>query len=335
MPRPVPLISDVLFSNMEHCLFGPQGVSKTFLALDWALHIAHGKRWFDKNVQPGRVVYVCGEGGGRVLADRLDAWHAHNNASEAATEERLRITEFPVPLLVGEAVDDLLALVNGYGDVSLVIIDTLSANFGPGDENAQADMGRFCAAARRIRLETDAGIIVVHHTGHGDKTRPQGANRIRRDFDIELRVDADDTDDGLYGLMGGGRLKNRNGKGCGLLAYRLKSVALDSDDFGQMVESAVVVPTADTPMFVGQKASPASGRGKNQRRVIEALTRVAEQSGQSLDSPDGVFLSEIELEAARKKSGLVRKRWSEVLRGFESSGVVRPSDLGIQWYPSR
>ena len=57
--------------------------------------------------------------------------------------------------------------------MALVIIDTLSANFRPGNEN-----------------------------DHADRKRPQGANRIRRDFDIELRVEVDGSDDDeLFGLV--------------------------------------------------------------------------------------------------------------------------------------
>jgi hypothetical protein len=334
MPRPVPLISDVLYSNMEHVLFGPQGTSKTFLLLDWFLHIVHGQRWQDKNVQTGNVVYVCGEGGGRVLADRLAVWHKHNNLDKTLTDERFRITEFPVPLLQDEAVEELLALVHDWGNVLAIGIDTLSANFGPGDENSQADMGRFCAAVRRIRLETHAGTIVVHHTGHVDKTRPQGANRIRRDFDIELRVDADSSDEHLYGLLGGGRLKNRNGKGCGLIPYRLKTVRLDDDGgFGEAVESAVVVPTMDTPQFEGQRDAPAKGRGKNQYKVIDALTYMAEKTGQRLDDEDGVHLTAFDMDDAFKFSKMTRKRWNEVLRNFHKQGITRPAVDGIKWYP--
>ena len=335
MPRPIPLISDVLFSNTEHCLFGPQGTSKTFISLDWALHIVHGRRWFDKNVQSGRVVYVCGEGGGKVLGDRLDAWLKHHGVTDnTAVEDRLRITEFPVPLLEVDAVDDLLRLIRDDGDAVLIIIDTLSANFGAGNENDQADMGRFCGAARRIRLETKAGVVVVHHTGHADRTRPQGANRIRRDFDIELRVDVDGSDDELFGLMGGGRLKNRNGKGCGLIPYRLNTVQLDDDGgYGETVTSAVVIPTTDAPHFDGQHVAPASGRGRNQRKVVDALTRMAEKSGQSLTSDDGVHISSFELAAARKQSGMPKKRWNEVLRNFANQGITQPALGGIKWYP--
>lgn len=337
MPRPVPLINGVLYSDTEHCLFGAQGTSKTFLVLDWALHIVHGHLWNDRPVQPGRVVYVCGEGGGRVLADRMVAWlKYHGIENSDVVDERLRITEFPVPLLDTVAVDDLLQLVKDYGDVLLVIIDTLSANFGAGNENDQGDMGRFCGAARRIRLATKAGIIVVHHTGHVDKSRPQGANRIRRDFDVELRVDADDNDDTLFGLMGGGKLKNRNGVGCGLIAYRLESIQIEDDDgFGQTVSSLVVVPTQDTPSFVGQKSAPATGRGRNQGKVIDALTWAAEKSGQSIDGPDGVILSTFELAAARKQSGLLRKRWNEVLKNFEATGIIKPTVGGMKWFPSK
>ena len=44
-------------------IYGPSGSFKSFLALDWACHIATGKDWDGHKVKQGAVLYVAGEGG--------------------------------------------------------------------------------------------------------------------------------------------------------------------------------------------------------------------------------------------------------------------------------
>ena len=331
MPRPKPLISGVLYSNMEHVLFGPQGVTKTFIAIDWALHMAYQRPWFGIPVEHGKTVYVCGEGGGRLFADRLDAWLTyHEIGDESAALECVRVTEYPVPLLDVAAVDELLANAD---DADFFVIDSLAANFGGGDENSQADMGLFCNAMRRIRLQTSAGVMVVHHTGHADKTRPQGANILRRSVDIELRVDRDTNDSDLFGLLGGGDLKSRHGKGCGLKPYRLKSVGLeDTDSLGQQVASAVIVPTQDTPEFEGQRAATKS-LGKHQRHAVEILKQIADASGQDPGDPEGVYVSSADWVAACNKAGLPKQRRCDVRRSFLRNNWIQESVGGFKWFP--
>lgn len=333
MPRPEPLIQDVLFSNMEHVIFGPQGSTKTYIIIDQSLHIAVGRRWMGKQVESGRVIYVCGEGGGRVLADRVDAWMKyHEIGDDSAVIENFLITEYPVAMLDGESVMELLSMIEEAGGADLIVIDTLAANFGGGDENSQSDMSRFCGAIRELRLKTKAGVVVVHHTGHADKTRPQGANILRRNPDIELRVDRDVTDDSLFGLMGGGDLKSRHGKGCGLIPYRLKSVSLDDcDRFGKRVSSAVVVPTQDTPTFVGQ--TPGSAKlGANQSAVIQVLRDIARDTGQDEHDPEGVYIASDRFLQGYRAAGLNKGQAYRVRKTFAERGWIVESTGGFKWF---
>lgn len=336
MPRPKPLIQDVLYSNMEHNVFGPQGVTKTFLVIDWALHIAYQKRWMAKRVERGRTLIICGEGGGRMLADRIDAWLAYHEVSDdKAAQDMLRITELPVQMLDAEQVDEILDLIGESGPFDLIAIDTLAANFGPGDENTQADMSRFCDAMRRVRLTTGAGVLVVHHTGHADKTRPQGANNLRRNIDIELRLDRDSTDETLYGLVGGGDLKSRHGVGAGLIPYRLKSVETgERDAYGDPITSCVIVATQDIPAFENQRATT-SGLGKNQRTVLEILRKIAATNGLDLNDPEGVYISSAEFQVGYKTAKLSKQSAYDVRKGFLKRGWIVEATGGFLWFPTQ
>jgi hypothetical protein len=265
----------------------------------------------------------------------MDGWLDHNEISDdTAAIELVRISEFPVPLLADDEVGWLLDLIDRNGGADFIVIDTLAANFGGGDENAQADMARFCNAMRRIRLTTRAGVMVVHHTGHQDRTRPQGANILRRNVDIELRVDRDAEDPDLFGLMGGGELKSRHGKGCGLIPYRLQTVRLrGTDALGMPIDSATIIPTQDIPNFDGQRASTAR-LGKQQAKVVAILRRIAKESGADMNDRDGIFISSLELKTACDREKLDRRRQSEIRSTFRERGWIKESAGGFLWFPT-
>jgi hypothetical protein len=68
----------------------------------------------------------------------------------------------------------------------VIVIDTLARCFD-GDENQQADMGRFVAGVDRLRKEFDATVIVVHHT-RLDGDRERGNTAFRGAADAMLSV---------------------------------------------------------------------------------------------------------------------------------------------------
>jgi hypothetical protein len=326
-PPAKPVVEGVFYANQEHVVFGPQGSAKTQIVLDAALHVVHHKEWMGRGVTPGAVVYVCGEGGGKPLANRIEAWlQFHEIEDHQIVDDLLKVTEQPVYLLENGDVSELLRLV-GDEPVVLIIIDTLSANFGKGDENSPADMSAFCNAVRRIRLATGAGVVVIHHTGHHDTTRPQGSNKIRRDFDIELLVDRDANDERLFGLIGGGNLKSRNTSPTDMIAYRLENVTLpELDHFGNHYTSIVAVPTDEAPSF-SPTASQTQRFGKNQVKVLKSLRCHA------ADAKDGdeVLISSADWVDVYKDAGLNKHQAKRVKDAFIEKGVFQFAVGGQKW----
>ena len=83
------------------------------------------------------------------------------------------------------------------------MLDTLARTMS-GDENAQQDMNRYVAACDRIREETGATELVVHHVGKDAKRGSRGSTvlpgAIEAEFTITktnaghvMRVTEDDT----------------------------------------------------------------------------------------------------------------------------------------------
>ena len=331
-PMPKPIIDGLLYSNQEHVVFGPQGGSKTAVMLDLALHCVNGKQWLGRETSSGKIIYVCGEGGGKVLANRIDAWVKYHGIEDISLiDDLLRVTEFPVHMLDGESVDEFVDMLRQEGDALLIIVDTLSANFGSGDENSVSDMGKFLNAIRAIRLQTDAGVCVVHHTGHHDQSRPQGSNKIRRDVDIELLVNRDIKDENLFGILGGGTLKNRNGPGCGMIAYRLHEVTLDErDHFGNPLSSIVVVSTDDEPKFEPTKAQR-RGRGKNQVAVLKALRVWA--TAKEYDLGSEILVTPADWTEVYKAARIPKQRANDVKTSLTEAGIFRFAVGGFVWEP--
>ncbi len=244
MPRPEALIHGVLYSNQEHLLFGPQGTFKTFLVLDWMLCIVTGKKWHSRVAKQAPVLYICGEGGGRVFADRIMAW-CQKHGEPTPQAELFAITETPLMMDDPEVLETIKARALIMG-AKLIVIDTLLANFS-GDENAAEDMSAFSKAVRVLRMATGAAVLVVHHTGHVATDRPQGSNAIRRNIDIELRLEKDGNDSMLARVVGGGELKSKNTPPLGHEAFRASVIELDGqrDPDGVQVTTLVLDPSED------------------------------------------------------------------------------------------
>src|SRR5262249_48369835 len=72
----------------------------------------------------------------------------------------------PLQLLVDSEVSDFLVALRGLPDKPvLIVFDTLARCFVGGEENTARDMGRLIANVDRIRVETGATVLLVHHTG--------------------------------------------------------------------------------------------------------------------------------------------------------------------------
>ncbi len=79
--------------------------------------------------------------------------------------------------------------------VGLVIVDTYSTNLGDGEEQSNSDAAVVLNNVRAA-CGSDRGAILVHHVGHGDKSRERGAYRLRANADRRFMVQRDDGNRG-------------------------------------------------------------------------------------------------------------------------------------------
>lgn len=171
--------------------FGSSGTFKSFIALDHALHVAHGMEWMGRKTTPGQVVYVAAEGGAGI-ARRVQAWHQQHGREQA---KNFHVCITPLILSLSEHVEALSSAIGQLTETpKLVVIDTLSQTFH-GDENSATDMAAYLRMLNAsIRSRFLCTVIVIHHTGHAAAERPRGSSAILANVDFMLGIYRTDPD---------------------------------------------------------------------------------------------------------------------------------------------
>lgn len=156
-------------------LYGLSGSYKTFLALDWALCLAHGiaGQWGaapEKHV----VLFLAGESSYALRQERADAWCEHHGLKP---EDAEFIIVPGVPAYHDkegwqEIREGLLGL---KAQPSLIVLDTLSRAMTGLDENSNDDgklMMKFC---EELAQHYGAFVLAVGHTGKDQAKGLRGA----------------------------------------------------------------------------------------------------------------------------------------------------------------
>lgn len=190
LPRPAPLIEGVLNLDSDSWLIGASGSGKSFVAIDWACHVATGKPWNDRPVRQGVVLYVAAEGAAGI-AQRIEAWESRHGP----VGDELMILPLPVQAVrvAGGGVAmtpewrELIELAAEDRPV-LVVLDT-QARLSVGlNENDNGQMGQWIAAVSALREACGACVLVVHHTGRGGGDA-RGASAIDAAQDMEWKIE--------------------------------------------------------------------------------------------------------------------------------------------------
>lgn len=148
-------------------IYGAPGSKKSFLALDMALHIAHGlPSWHGDTIKPrtGHVVYIAGEGASG-LKHRVAAWKRGRFLPEGARAKFTLIRQ-SMNFMRPEDVQKLHRSIRKQAPngVDLVIVDTVSQMLPGADENLQKDMTLYMQACKALRDTHSCCVVGVHHS---------------------------------------------------------------------------------------------------------------------------------------------------------------------------
>lgn len=193
IPKPKPLIEDVLDVATVSMVAGKFGTYKTFLALSWAAHVASGRAWAGHSVPTAvPVIYVYAEGvyGAR---SRVQGW---KEGFGQLADGSLFIVPRAVPINSPEAMTLLDEKIKELG-AGLVVFDTLS-RCAPGvDHDKQKEMGPVINRAIGVRDDHGCSVVLVHHTGHaGERARGSSVNEDDIDSSFVIKLEGDEEDRG-------------------------------------------------------------------------------------------------------------------------------------------
>ena len=189
-PPPTFMIADYIIEKSFAVMYGAPASYKSFLAIDWALSIAHGADWNGRPTQQGVVVYLAMEGQSGIT-NRAEAWHRDRKLSNegvpfyAVTNPiSMADAEATDVALLSQAVKDLLGDVNP----SLFVVDTLARSFGGADENSATDMGIFVRNCDILREQFDCSVLAVHHSGKDVEKGLRGSSALLGAVDTSIAL---------------------------------------------------------------------------------------------------------------------------------------------------
>lgn len=329
---PAWLARHYLEANALSVLFGEPGAGKSFLALDLGLSIATGTTWHGNRVKQTPVVYLCGEGWGG-LQRRMHAWRDWHQVDWRAAP--FALTKRAIPLGNKQAAEalkrDVDAIIERLGDApGLFIVDTLARNFGAGDENSTKDMSLFIDHVGAYLMEAyKAGVMLVHHTGHGDKQRARGSSSLKGAVDAEYFVTKGEG--GFVELSG---LKMKDAILPQTLYFSMRVVDLNiRDEDGEAITSVVPVPTG-TPGETSARPLPSRERAPAQGQILDLLRELYARNKANLQAggfdPAGarVPLDDWRNEAISRRVVMNRQRFHTLKTALIEQGQVLV-ELGI------
>lgn len=306
------LVKHVIPMESIGVLFGGSGTFKSFIAIDLAMHVAHGLNWLGHKTQKGTVLIIAAEGGSG-LWKRVVAWHRTH---------RLKYTDaavyvLPVGLDLLTDAGRVAEAVAGLGiKPDLVIVDTLSQTFG-GEENSASDVAAYLRELGLwFRQSWLAAVLVVHHTGHQATERPRGSSVIRSNVDFMFGAFRDEKE--MLATVEG--VKQKDGDLLKPTGFAMKVVELAVDEDGDPITSLVASGVTDSAEVLDvMQHEAARGRGGRNHLFLDlALNGIEEKKLRA------VFFEAIDGDSEAKRQAYSRaRRWALAAGVIEiSQGVV-------------
>lgn len=291
-------------------LYGGSGTFKSFIAVDCALHVAHGLPWLGKRTKQGSVVYIAAEGGAG-LWPRIVAWHR---------ARRLQWSD--VPLHVVPAALDLTAdawrvveKAQAKGVTpSLVVVDTLSQTYNGEENSANEVAAYFRELGTRFRELWGCAVLILHHTGHNATERPRGSSAMRANLDFMLGVHRDEKE--MLATLS--CAKQKDGEAFQDTTFAVAVHNLGTDEDGDKVTSLVARHLSSVEevqeVMEGEKRA---GRGGHNQLLLSLL-----QNGQLESELRTVFYRECGADSPEGR----RKAYQRARGWVINSGLMEVAD---------
>ena len=310
---PDELIEGLIVQGSLTVTYGDSNSGKTFFALAMAAHIAMGKEFWGRQVEPGLVVYLASEAPGSIRSrmQALKKFYEHSLAD---------FVMVPVPMNFYESdkdSDEVTQLVQEITKlkekpVRLIIGDTLARMSAGANENSGEDMGPVMARFDRLAQSTGAAIHIIHHNGKDQAKGARGWSGIRAHIDTEIEVAEKD------GIRSASITKQRELSTKGESIYfKLEIIEMGTTKFGKAATTCVAVFDPDSA-----EAKPHKKPSKHDENM-RTIARAWRESGEEIRDEKPYF-SRAALREMLIKDGASERTAKNKTESSRNDGLVAP-----------
>lgn len=257
--RPRWLVKNVIPEAELVVIYGQSTAGKSFIALDLFAAVARGVPWRGLKTRLARVIYLAAEGQGG-FRNRLEAYRQHHGAPSG-----LRMI-LDAPNFLKRDAELVAKQIVAAGGADVIVVDTLAQVSPGGDENSAEDMGRVLLSCRRLRAETGALIVLIHHAGKDLTKGARGWSGLKAAADAEIEVNRIESQRWVKVS------KSKDGEDGAEYPFKLVPVLLGQDEDGDDITSCVVDHTARVDSAMGRHEP----KGKVERMVWRLAHELAE-----------------------------------------------------------
>jgi len=257
-------VKHVIPADSIGVLFGGSGTFKSFIALDYALHVAHGMPWMGRKTRKGPVLFIAAEGGAG-LWKRVQAWHQRRGLDWNSIEFYV----VPVALSLAKQAGAVVSAAAALGvEPSVVVVDTMSQTFD-GEENSASEVSVYLRELGiQFRALWRCTVLVIHHSGHQATERPRGSSAIRANVDFMLGVFRDEKEM----LATVECHKQKDGELFEDRPFSMTRVVLGHDEDGEEISSLCAAYVDGVQALVEHKQAEAkAGRGGRDQLLFDVL----------------------------------------------------------------
>ncbi len=326
------LIKNALEVGGLAMLVGESGVGKSFVVIDMAVSVALGEAWLDLPTAQGAVFVIAGEGHSG-FGSRLRAIAKHRGKSLRGepiffSNAAISLNDPSSVLTARKTIDSLKA---EYGEPVLIIIDTYHRNSGGADENTAKDTS---VVLKEIDSKLRAfvrgcAVLLVHHSGHGEKLRARGSSSLFAAMDTVLLLKKDSEDTVILSVT-----KQKNHEPMRDITLKFQTVELEEiGEDGQQIKSRVVVKgDAVGGKSRGKQLAGAKLIGK---RELENLLIVGEEPPDALRREMGILCPKVVVKKREwqrvciragispKSSEAARKAFNRMFNELNAAGIIK------------
>lgn len=291
-----PVIENLFNRKQVGFLYGESNTGKSFAALSLLNRVAQGKPWAGLRVaKECHAFYFDGETGVEIK-DRNTAWC--NKFNSGVKNDRMHILSPQINLFDKEIqrriINDVNKITNNKGGI--ICFDTLSSflayytkksidgtttlDMENPDENDAIAMRKLISILKRIAVETNSFVLMVHHGGKDAAKGMKGAITLKNDSDTVIKLEQIQGND--FGLSVSLTIeKNRSAAKLpvmqfdlctvdnGITASELHEIDNELCDFPDENEKGYQVNTSTKTLVFVDKPMPVIAAGKIERKQTD------------------------------------------------------------------